>query len=212
MQYHTSFFAELASFYIPMQFILYKLYAQCKIKQKLYPNCRNMWNVQQLQMKSFILAWVCSYHLQGKWALPCLSLNALLPSSTNIVIAKCLSSPMQWSWDCNSGSTGWCAILVLSTCPDLQLVALDLPHRKPIRCVTVKLLKTWMLDTRGTERYMHNVFVCQSEGLNSVLDSSISSAGGATPGGNGISVHTINNKIFYQTQRQPCFSQSFLKE
>jgi hypothetical protein len=48
--------------------------------------------------------------------------------------------------------------------------------------------------------------------LNSVLDSSISSAGGATPGGNGVSVHTINNKIFYQTQRQPCFSQSFLKE
>jgi len=31
--------------------------------------------------------------------------------------------------------------------------------------------------------------------LNSVLDSSISSAGGATPGGNGMSVHTINNKI-----------------
>lgn len=97
----------------------------------------------QEQMRSFILAWVCTYHLQGKWALPSLSLNVLLPSSTNIVIVKCLSSPMQRSWDCKSGSTGWCAILVPSTCPDLQLVALDLPHRKPIRCVTVKLLKPY---------------------------------------------------------------------
>lgn len=70
MQYHTSFFAELASFYVPMQFILYKLCAQCKIEQKLYPNHRNMWDVQSRTDEEF--------HL---------SLSLLLPSSRKMGIA-----------------------------------------------------------------------------------------------------------------------------
>jgi hypothetical protein len=61
MQYHPSFFAELASFYVPMQFILYKLCAPCKIEQKLYPNHRNMWNVQSRTDEEFHLS--LSLHL-----------------------------------------------------------------------------------------------------------------------------------------------------